>query len=93
MHVTTVNVTDWKGTLEIYEQYPKWTEAIETILTNGGYTKEKFQKKIQKLLHVDIQVAKRSELHQFQIIPKSLFRIYGIIYTKKDIFYDTYLYK
>lgn len=51
IHVTTVNVTDRKGALEMYEQYPELKESIEAILTDGGYTGEKFQKDIQKLLH------------------------------------------
>ncbi|WP_372584420.1 transposase [Bacillus thuringiensis] len=40
------------------------------MLTDGGYTGAKFQKEIQKLLHAEIQVTKRSKLHQFQVIPK-----------------------
>jgi transposase len=54
----------------MYEQYPEWKETIEAILTDGGYTGAKFQKEIQKLLNAEVQVAKRSELHQFQVIPK-----------------------
>ncbi|MGQ7198695.1 transposase, partial [Escherichia sp. HC-TM1] len=38
VHVTTANVTDRKGALEMYEQYPEWKETIEAILTDGGYT-------------------------------------------------------
>ncbi|WP_373371779.1 IS5 family transposase [Bacillus thuringiensis] len=70
IHVTTANVTDRKGALNMYENYPELKESIEAILTDGGYTGEKFQKAIQKLLHAEVQVAKRSELHQFQVIPK-----------------------
>ena len=70
IHVTTANVTDRKGALEMYEHYPELKESIEAILTDGGYTGEKFQKAIQKLLHAEVQVAKRLELHQFQVIPK-----------------------
>ncbi|MEB9337614.1 transposase, partial [Bacillus sp. GeD10] len=40
------------------------------ILTDGGYTGAKFQQEIQKLLNAEVQVAKRSESHQFQVIPK-----------------------
>ncbi|WP_181419354.1 ISAs1 family transposase [Bacillus sp. 196mf] len=67
---STANITDRKGALEMYEQYPELKETIEAILTDGEYTGEKFQKEIQKLLNAEVQVAKRSELHQFQAIPK-----------------------
>ncbi|WP_435302159.1 transposase [Bacillus thuringiensis] len=43
VHVTTANVTDRKGALEMYEQYPELKETIEAILTDGGYTGEKFR--------------------------------------------------
>ncbi|MED2125793.1 IS5 family transposase [Bacillus thuringiensis] len=70
IHVTTANVTDRKGAIEMYEQYPELKETLEAILTDGGYTGEKFQKEIQQLLNAEVQVAKRSELYQFQVIPK-----------------------
>ncbi|WP_254849766.1 transposase [Bacillus cereus] len=70
IHVTTANVTDRKGAIEMYKQYPELKETLEAILTDGGYTGERFQKEIQKLLNAEVQVAKRSELHQFQVTPK-----------------------
>ncbi|PEN84119.1 hypothetical protein CN553_27790 [Bacillus cereus] len=45
-------------------------KSIEAILIDVGYAGEKFQQAIQKLLNAEVQVAKRSELHQFQVIPK-----------------------
>lgn len=54
----------------MYKQYPEWKESLGAVLTDGGYTGEKFQKEIQKLLNAEVPVSKRSELHQFQIIPK-----------------------
>nr|WP_255290545.1 transposase [Bacillus cereus] len=45
IHVTTANVTDRKGALEMYEQYPEWKETLEAILTDGGYgSVAKFEK-------------------------------------------------
>ena len=42
------------------------------MLTDGGYVGEPFAKGVCKILgeHVTVQVAKRSELHTFKVMPK-----------------------
>ncbi|CAN5407369.1 hypothetical protein BH10PSE19_BH10PSE19_03570 [soil metagenome] len=40
------------------------------MLVDGGYSGEKFATQIKDLLGATVEVAKRSELHTFVIIPK-----------------------
>ena len=40
------------------------------MLADGGYTGEKFAKSVRKVLGCSVEIAKRSELHTFKVIPK-----------------------
>ena len=40
------------------------------ILVDGGYSGEKFAEEVKELLDAKVEVAKRSELHTFAVIPK-----------------------
>ena len=40
------------------------------ILCDGGYTGEDFASKIKDITGAEVEVAKRSELHKFAVIPK-----------------------
>ncbi len=42
----------------------------EKVLVDGSYTGEMFAKEIKDLLGAEVEVAKRSELHNFVVIPK-----------------------
>jgi len=44
--------------------------TLEKILFDGGYTGEAFAKKIKELTGAGAEIAKRSELHKFAVIPK-----------------------
>lgn len=44
--------------------------TLQTVLCDGGYTGEPFAESIKLLTGADVQVAKRSELHKFAVIPK-----------------------
>lgn len=43
---------------------------VEKVLVDGGYTGEKFANGVKKSLGCVVEVAKRSELHTFKVIPK-----------------------
>ncbi len=43
---------------------------VENVLVDGGYSGDPFANNVEKLLHCKVEVAKRSELHTFKIIPK-----------------------
>ena len=43
---------------------------VKNILADGGYTGKKFASSVQEILGCTVEIAKRSELHTFKVIPK-----------------------
>ena len=43
---------------------------VKIVLVDGGYNGEPFANGVKKLLHCELEVAKRNELHTFKVIPK-----------------------
>ena len=45
---------------------------VQSVLTDSGYTGKPFAQGVREALgeHVTVQIAKRSELHKFAVIPK-----------------------
>lgn len=70
VHVTTANVTDRAGAIALAEQNKDSLSTVTNLLVDGGYTGEKFAKEIARILGATVEVVKRSELHQFKVIPK-----------------------
>ena len=70
IHVTTADVTDRKGALEMLGKYaPKLTKILK-VLCDGGYTGEHFAGAVMALLNAEVEIAKRNALHAFKVIPK-----------------------
>ena len=70
MHITTANITDRTGALETFSLHQTALFAVENVLVDGGYTGDKFALGVELLLGCTVEVAKRSELHTFAVIPK-----------------------
>ncbi len=70
MHITTANITDRAGALETFSLHQTALLAVENVLVDGGYTGDKFARGVKQLLGCTVEVAKRSELHTFAVIPK-----------------------
>ena len=68
--ITTANVTDRVGALEALNLKKSHLQKVESILVDGGYTGEAFATGVQEILGATVQVAKRSELHKFAVIPQ-----------------------
>ena len=71
--VTTADVTDRNGAIEMTEYYRDFTTNLDSVLkylVDGGYTGEPFAHSIKELVGADVEVAKRNELHTFAVIPK-----------------------
>ena len=68
--MTTANVTDRNGAIEMFSQPGFSLPTLKAVLCDGGYTGENFAEKIRELTGAEVQVAKRSELHTFAVIPK-----------------------
>ena len=70
IHVTTADVTDRNGALEMLKKdAPKLANIIK-VLCDGGYTGENFANAVMALINAEVEIAKRNELHKFVVIPK-----------------------
>lgn len=70
IHITTANITDRNGALEAFSLCESSLSEVKNVLVDGGYTGETFAGEVKKLLGCTVEVAKRSELHTFKVIPK-----------------------
>jgi len=68
--VTTANVGDREGMVETIKTYAPNLSNIAKILADGGYTGENFEDAVLLLIGAEVEIAKRSELHKFAVIPK-----------------------
>ena len=68
--VTPANVTDRAGALEAFSLYKDNLTRVQNVLVDGGYTGEPFAAAVKQTLGATVEVAKRSELHKFAVIPK-----------------------
>ena len=68
--ITTANVTDRSGAVLMFSTPGFSLSSLQTVLCDGGYTGDDFANKIYDLTGAKVQVAKRSELHTFAVIPK-----------------------
>ena len=70
IHVTPANTTDRAGALEMLEIYAPKLSSVLKVLCDGGYTGENFANAVMELINSVVEVAKRSEMHKFEVIPK-----------------------
>lgn len=68
--VTTANVTDRDGVIEMIKQYKAFLKGTKKMLADGGYTGNKFANEIKRLIQAEVEVVKRNELHTFKVLPK-----------------------
>jgi len=70
VEVTTANVTDRDGAIEMTKRHKKDFTRVEKMLVDGGYTGEKFALAIKEAIGATVEVVKRNELHTFKVLPK-----------------------
>lgn len=70
--VTTAEVTDRKGALQAMQRCKGSLDKVHSVLADSGYVGEPFAQSVRETLGeaVTVQIAKRSELHKFAVIPK-----------------------
>ena len=68
--VTTADVTDRKGTLLALGRCAADLQAVQCLLADGGYVGQPFAQAVEELLGAQVQIAKRSELHTFAVMPQ-----------------------
>jgi len=68
--VTTADVTDRKGALAAFDRCADNLKQVGSVLVDGNYTGKPFAEAVQDKLGATVQVAKRSELHTFTVMPQ-----------------------
>lgn len=70
--VTTAEVTDRKGALQALKRCKPNLGQVQGLLCDSGYTGKPFAEGVREILgeQVTAQIAKRSELHTFKVMPK-----------------------
>ena len=70
--VTTAEVTDRKGALQALARCASSLTQVKSVLCDSGYVGQPFAHGVRDTLgqHVTVQIAKRSELHTFKVMPK-----------------------
>ena len=70
--VTTAEVTDRKGVLQALRRCKPKLGRVQSLLCDSGYVGPPFAQGVREILgkHVQVQIAKRSELHTFKVMPK-----------------------
>ena len=70
--VTTAEVTDRKGTLQALQRCKSRLTRVQSVLCDSGYTGQPFAQGVWETLGeaVTVQIAKRSELHTFKVMPQ-----------------------
>ena len=68
--ITTANVTDRKGAIKMIMINLDNLSKVEKFIVDGGYSGEKFANAVKELCGAEVEVAKRSELNTFVVIPK-----------------------
>ena len=70
LFMTTANITDRDGAVEMLEIYASNLSRVKKVLCDGGYTGEDFAIAVECIIGAEVEVAKRNELHTFAVIPK-----------------------
>jgi transposase len=70
IHITTANVTDREGAITMVKNSKQDLSDVSNFLLDGGYTGNPFATTIKETLGSTVEIAKRSKLHKFAVIPK-----------------------
>ena len=54
----------------MFDQNQKALSSVVNVMADSGYTGDKFAQGVKDILGATVDIAKRSELHQFVVIPK-----------------------
>ena len=68
--ITTADVTDRTGAIEAFERCEEALQSVESVLADGGYSGDVFADEVLSWLGATVQIAKRNELHIFEVMPK-----------------------
>jgi len=61
---------DRAGAFTLLDRHTENVSKVSMILVDGGYTGQSFAQGVEERIGATVEVAKRSELHPFKVIPK-----------------------
>jgi transposase len=70
MSITTADVTDRNGAVEMFKKYQADLKSVLKVLVDGGYSGEPFAQEVLRILSATTEVVKRNELHTFKVLPQ-----------------------
>lgn len=70
IHMTKADVTDRNGAIEMILLNLDNLKKVENMLVDSGYSGENFANAINKIHGATVEVAKKSDSSEFQVIPK-----------------------
>jgi transposase len=68
--ITTAEVSDRKGAELAFERCAEDLQTVKCVLADGGYTGENFADEVLGTLGATVRIAKRNELHTFEVMPQ-----------------------
>ena len=68
--VTTANVTDRNGAVQMILLNLDNLSCVKKFLVDGGYSGERFANQVKSICGAEVEVVKRSELHKFVVLPR-----------------------
>jgi transposase len=86
--ISTANVTDRSGAIEMLKLNAADLPRVLKALCDGGYTGENFENEVKKIIGAEVEIAKRSELHKFAVIPKRWVVERNNYFIRRSIFYN-----
>ncbi len=70
IHITRANVSDRDGASAMLALHAEHLKNVRSVLVDGGYTGTNFAIDVKTNLKATVQVAKRNELHKFEVLPQ-----------------------
>ena len=68
--VTTADVADRDGALQMILLNPDNCSHVEKFLVDAGYSSERFANQVKDICGAQVEGVKRSELHKFVVLPR-----------------------
>lgn len=68
--VTTANISDKAGAKEMISERASEFAKVRKVLVDGGYNGKPFAEFVEEAIGAEVEVAKRSELPKFAVIPR-----------------------
>ena len=69
--ITTADETDRRGAISMIKNNKDPLMEVKKVLVDGGYSGENFANQLKENIEeAEVEVVKRSEMHNFKVIPK-----------------------